>query len=167
MSINDKFDNFYIKSVACIDSHVPKKKVTRNNPKLRTKPWINDEIQKLVSYRDKLFIKMNNNPIESNKYLHRKFRNCVISEQHKEKRNYFLKYFEKNKTNMKKLWTGIKSIVNVKAKNQLSQISHLTDNGVRVTDPVKMANMFNQYFVNVGSNIDKSITRTRKSPLDF
>ena len=42
---------------------------------------------------------------------------------------------------MKKLWTGIKSIVNVKAKNQLSQISHLTDNDVRMTDPVKMANM--------------------------
>ena len=25
LSINDKFDNFYIKSIACIDSHVPKK----------------------------------------------------------------------------------------------------------------------------------------------
>ena len=120
-----------------------------------------------MSYRDKLFIKMNNIPTESNKYLYRKFRNRVVSEQRKEKRNYFLKYFEKNKTNMKKLWTGIKSIVNVKAKNQLSQISYLTDNGVRITDPVKIANMFNQYFVNVGSNIDKSITRTRKSPLDF
>ena len=30
-----------------------------------------------------------------------------------------------------------------------------------------MANIFDQYFVNVGPNIDKSITRTRKSPLDF
>ena len=120
-----------------------------------------------MSYRDKLFIKMNNNPTESNKHLYRKFRNRAVSKQRKEKINYFLKYFENNKTNMKKLWIGIKSIVNVKAKYQLSQISHLTDNGVRITDPVKIANMFNQYFVNVGSNIDKSITRTRKSPLDF
>ena len=30
-----------------------------------------------------------------------------------------------------------------------------------------MVNMFNLYFVYVGSNIDKSNTRTRKSPLDF
>ena len=110
MSINDKFDNFYIKSVACISSHVPKKKVTRRNLKLRTKPWINGEIQKLMSYRDKLFIKMNDNPIESNKYLYRKFRNRVVSEQRKEERNYFFKYFEKNKTNMKKLWTGINQL---------------------------------------------------------
>ena len=165
LSINDKLHNFYIKSVVCIDSHVPKKKVTQKNVKLRTKPWINGEIQKLMSYRDRLFIKMNNNSTESNKYLYRKFRNRAVSEQRKEFLN-LLKYFERNKTNMKKLWTGIKSIVNVKAKNQLSQISHLTDNGVHITDPVKMVNMFNQYFVNVCSNIDKSITRTRKSPLD-
>ena len=60
---------------------------------------------------------MNENPTDSNKYFYNKFLNRVVSEQRKEKRSYFLKYFEKNKTNMKKLWIGIKSIVNVKAKN--------------------------------------------------
>ena len=74
---------------------------------VKYKPWINGEIQKLMSYGDKLFIKMNNNPTESNIFLYPKFRNRVVSEQHKEKGNYFLKYFEKNKTNMKKLWTYI------------------------------------------------------------
>ena len=101
LSINDKSHNFYVKPVACIDSHVPKEKVTWKNLKLRAKPWINGEIQKLMSYRDKLFIKMNTNPTELNKYLYRKFRKRVVSEQREEKRNYFLKYFEKNNTNMK------------------------------------------------------------------
>ena len=36
--------------------HVPKKNVTRRNLKLRTKPWINGEIHRLMSYRDKLFL---------------------------------------------------------------------------------------------------------------
>ena len=35
------------------------------------------------------------------------------------------------------LWSGIKSIVNMKAKSQLSQISHLLDNGKRTDDPLK------------------------------
>ena len=65
------------------------------------------------------------------------------------------------------LWTGIKSIVNTKSKNQFSQISHLLDNGKQINDPVKMANIFNHYFVNVGSCIDKSIPRTKKSPMDY
>ena len=30
-----------------------------------------------------------------------------------------------------------------------------------------MANIFNNYFVNVASNIDRSIPRTRKSPTDY
>ena len=61
----------------------------------------------------------------------------------------------------------IKSIVNTKSKNQFSQISHLLDNGKRINDPFKMANIFNHYFVNVGSCIDKSIPRTKKSPMNY
>ena len=68
---------------------------------------------------------------------------------------------------MKMLWSGIRSIVNVKAKSQLSQISHSLENGKRVDDPVKMENIFNNYFVNVGGNIEESIPRTRKSPMDY
>ena len=65
------------------------------------------------------------------------------------------------------LWTGIESIVNTKSKNQFSQISHLLDNGKCIDDPIKMANILNHYFVNVGSYIDKSIPRTKKSPIDY
>ena len=39
LSADDKFDNLYTKSITCIDSDVPKKKITRRNKKLRTKPW--------------------------------------------------------------------------------------------------------------------------------
>ena len=62
------------------------------------------------------------------------------------------------------IWSGIRSIVNVKTKSQVSQISYLLENGKQVNDPVKMANMFDNYFVNVGGNIDKSIPRAKKSP---
>ena len=72
---------------------------------------------------------------------------------------------------MKMLWSGIRSIVNVKTKNQLSQISHLLENGKQVDDLVKIANMFNNYFVKfmlmVITNIDKSVLRTGKSPVGY
>ena len=120
-----------------------------------------------MNYRDKLFHAMNKNPTPSNKYLYRKFRSRVVSEQRQGKIHHFKNYFEVHKTSMKMLWSGIKSTVNVKAKSQLSQISHLLNNDKRIDDPVKMANIFNHYFVNVGSNIDKSVPRTKKSPTDY
>ena len=58
---------------------------------------------------------------------------------------------------MKMPWAGIKSIVNVNSKTQFSPISHLLDNGTR------MANIFNNYFVCAGFQIDKTIPRTKKS----
>ena len=109
-----------------------------------------------MHYTDKLFANMNRNSTPSNRYLYKKFRNRVVAEQGKSKIDYFQKYFEINKTNMKMLWSGIRAIVNVKTKSQLSQISHLLENGKQVDDPVKIANMFDNYFVNVGGNIDKS-----------
>ena len=65
------------------------------------------------------------------------------------------------------LWTGIRSIVIVKIETLFLNISHLLGNGTHVNDPVKMANLFDKYFVNVGSNIDKTIPRTKKSPADY
>ena len=55
----------------------------------------------------------------------------------------------------------------MKSKTQFSPISHLVNNGTRINDSVKMANIFNNYFVNVGSQIDKTIPRTKKSPTDY
>ena len=98
VSVNDHFDRFYEKTSTCIDSHVPKKRVTctKRKLKLRNKLWINGEIQRLMTYRDKLLKKMINHPTSSNKYLYSKFRNCIVSEQHKGKIKYFQNYFEKH-----------------------------------------------------------------------
>ena len=54
------------------------------------------------------------------------------------------------------LWSGIRSIINVKNNNNIPRISHLLKDGSRVTDPTKMARIFNQYFIIVGSNVEKN-----------
>ena len=42
----------------------------------------------------------------------------------------------------------------------------MTHNRKEISDPMKMANIFNNYFVNVAQKIEEKIPRTRKSPLD-
>ena len=63
VSVNDHFDYFLEKTTTCIASHLPKKKITKRNLKVKTKPWINGEIKKnnLMSNRDKFFKKMAKN----------------------------------------------------------------------------------------------------------
>ena len=68
---------------------------------------------------------------------------------------------------MKNLWTGIKSIINIKSKNSPRSISQLTADGETIQDPQKMANVFNNFFVNVSTQVSSEIPRTKKSPLDY
>ena len=67
---------------------------------------------------------------------------------------------------MKKLWSGIRSIINIKHKTTLN-ISQLVMDGTEVTDPENIASAFNRYFVNVPQQVNKAITRTKKSPIDY
>ena len=90
--IHDHFNTFYDKTTECISNHIHKRKASKRDPKLRSKPWIVTETQRLVNYRDKSFNNVIKNPSPSNKYLYRKFRNCVVSEKRREKSNYFQRH---------------------------------------------------------------------------
>ena len=50
------------------------------------------------------------------------------------------------------MWSGIKSIININKKAG-SSISHLTHNGKEISGLMKMANIFNTYFVNVAQKL--------------
>ena len=113
-SVNEHFNHFYEKTTNCINLHFPKKKVSKSQLKLRSKPWINSYTQRLMNYRDKLFHAMNKNlATPSNKYLYHKFRNRVVSEQCQGKIYHSKIILKFIKPNMKMLWSDIKSTLNL------------------------------------------------------
>ena len=80
---------------------------------------------------------------------------------------YVYRFIDENKSSIKMLWKGIKSIVSIRSNN-LDTIPRLTgSDGSKITDSDQMANGFNHFFTNVSSDITKRIPRTPKSPLAF
>ena len=135
--------------------------------KLRSKPWVNLHIQKLIKHRDRLLRKLRKSHSKATEELYKKFRNRVVSENRKSKIKYYESYFQSNKSNIKSLWKGIKSIINTKARNTIQSISQLVVNGITHQDPQKMANVFNNFFVNVSALVCSEIPRSKKSPIDY
>ncbi len=84
----------------------------------------------------------------------------------KAKKEYYNQYFEENKNDIKKTWIGIKSIINTKAEIT-PKTSQLNINGKIIDDPAGIANCKNDFFANVGHNIDKEIPNNNKSPESF
>ena len=74
MSIDFKFDNFYLSLSSYVDHHAPIKKMNKKD----SKPWITPKIYHLIEYRDKLLHKLNKKFSNSNDYLYKNLVNCRL-----------------------------------------------------------------------------------------
>ena len=75
-------------------------------------------------------------------------------------------YFQTHKNNKKTLvWYKIN--YQYQAKCQFPSFQMVTVIGTQVTDPPKIASEFNKYLVNFPKQIDKGISFTRKSSMDY
>ena len=155
--VNDKFNDFYFKLEGCINRHAPIKQLTQKQLKYASKPWISPEIQKLIRIRNNIFKRKKNDPHNLNiRRLYNKFRNRVNRELKKSKINFYTNYFETNDKNIKKTWEGIKSLVNIKKAN-INTINQLKSNGNIIDNPKSIAQKLNDFFVNVGPNVEKTV----------
>ena len=143
----------------CTERHAPTKKLSQKDIKLRLKPWITNEIRKLMRIRDRLFARKKSEPANVTVLnAYKRVRNKVKNEILKSKRKYHKSYFEKHNNDMKKTWEGIGKLVNVKKTTDFS-ISQLNVKGKIIDDPVSIANNFNNFFANVRPDTEKSVPK--------
>ena len=95
---------------------------------------------------------------ENVKFLYNIFRNRVNRDLKKSKKSYYATYFVEHCNNIKKIWDGIRSIVNIK-KSTNTYITQLTNNikGIEVPNATAVNNFFVN--VNVGPNTEKSVPK--------
>ena len=113
------------------------------------KPWITKEILTKCDARDELLksIKNETDPAKIDE-LRKKFtkmRNEITQEKRNGKREFHITQFEKNKDKSSSMWNSIRKLVNVKSSKK-STIKLMIDEDI-VSDPSKIANIFNDHFV--------------------
>ena len=154
-----------------IDKHAPLRKLNKKEFKQRYKPWISLGIRKSIERKNKLFnkyIKTKDSYIKSTLYseykLLRNQINNIISDSRKQ---YYINYFQGNSSNLRKVWQGIKEIINIKSKNHAVPSCIVQDNQT-LSDPKVIANKFNQYFSTIADSIlDERKYEGKKSFKDF
>ena len=67
---------------------------------------------------------------------------------------------------MKKTWKGIKELINTSNKQRI-KINELKTNNKIINDNPTLANTFNNFFVNVGSEVNKVIPNTNVPPTSY
>ena len=75
-------------------------------------------------------------------------------------KDYYQNFFSENFKNSKKIWTGINTLLNRHKKKQGT--IYLEDNGF-ISDPGKVANKFNDFFLNVADKLSAKIVNKNSS----
>ena len=127
--------------------------------KMKSKPWITPDITKLIRNRNKLFKRKKRQPNNENiKELYNQKRNQVNREIKRSKKIYYVQHFGDNSNNIKKIWSGIREIVNL--KNTISpKVSRLNVNCKTVVNPKEIASNLNNFFVNIGPSTESNIPK--------
>ena len=84
----------------------------------------------------------------------------------KSKQNYYEQFFKNNLNNLKNMCKGIRSLIVI--KNLFASNMHmLTHKGATVTDPLHIANIFNDYFSSIAEKTKANIKFSNKSFQDL
>ena len=87
---------------------------------------------------------------------YKSLRNSITYDKQANKKAHFAEKFMENKDNSSKIWNEIKSLVNLKASKS-STIKILDKNDKITSDSETIANIFNEHYSTLGSNVQQKI----------
>jgi len=129
-------------------------------------PWMSKGL--LISGKRKLELASISARIPSgeNKNTFKTFRNLFNKTLRAAKKLYFEKQLQKNFKNLKKTWEILRSVINSGGPKR-DPITELFVNGVNYTEPLHIANILNEFFINEPNNIANSIPPSDTEPEVF
>ena len=133
--------------------------LSRTERKRIERPWFTRGIQKSIETRQKYYIESLQNPELHERYT--KHRNMVKRLITNSKRNVNKKkiYLSNNKS--KAMWEVINTSLNKKPKSCRKKITKIkNDNNEIITDNKEIAEIFNKYFVGIGTDMANKIPNT-------
>lgn len=126
----------------------------------KIKSWITNGIVTSIKTRDRMKKKLSKNYDEQLEKQYKEYRNALNKLIKKQKNDFYKHKIEINKDNIRKLYTVIRDATyeNESSKNLLNIKDN---NGQQFIDQKEMANYCNNYFINIGIEMEKEIPQPR------
>ena len=160
----DDCTSFFINNFErLLDEMAPVKRLSNKEMGLQQRPWITHEILELMNERDNFHKQyVTENDLDRKAVLfaiYKSKRNFVVKTIRQSKTKYYSDFFKQNKNNSKKIWEGIRDVINISKKSRIVPKKLLYKN-VTHTGNESMSNCFNDFFVNIGNSVEAKIPRT-------
>ena len=128
-------------------------KVTGNKT-IKRKIWMSNALLKSCRTKEILYKKFKVSPTPQNKLNYCKYKNKLTSLLREAERTYYGTRFDQAKSDIKETWEIIKEALDKNNSNAVLPDS-FNHNNIVIDNKKQICNKFNEYFVNVGPNLDK------------
>ena len=119
----------------------------------RIKPWIDRETKMCIRTRQRYFIMYKLGKMS--RVVYSEYRNMVTTMIRTKRRKYLFDQFEIRKNNVRETWELINNIIKPGRKN-VDEVTNMNIDGNILSDPAVISNKMNEYFAEVGCQINGS-----------
>ena len=160
----DAFTYFYDKFCSFYNNSFQKKHIKIGY--VNRKIWLTTGLKISIKRKNYLYTIFRKNPSEINGQNYTKYKRILTKAMRKAEKSHYNQLFDKYKSNIKKSWKILKKIIN-KTPPSKRLPSQFKIGNETINCSNKIANSFNKYFVNVGSNLANKIPTTLNDPLEY
>lgn len=162
--VQSAFSSFHNKIRETYNKSFPKKRYKRSYHD--KKPWLTSALKESIKIKNKLYIKLTNKLANKDStYRYKQYKNKLNHLLRIAEKNHYGDQLLKHKSNMRKTWEIIKTVVN-KKRNYTNNTSFVI-NKRRTDDKKTISDGFNKYFINVGPTLAKLIPNNNKPAMTY
>jgi len=132
---------------------------------LTKRSWLTDGLKKSIKMKNKLYLKMLKNKTEETIAKYRNYKSKLRKLLRITERKHYEQLIKENKCNSKKMWAIIKDVITKKRGNKIQSKFRIGNS--EITNKNRIANHFNNYFVNIGKELDRAIPDASVDPIDY
>ena len=145
------------------DRYCPK--INKASHKNKLIPWNTRDLKQACRKKQILYKKYKISKSENDLFIYKIFKNNTTSLVREAKKKYYSNLL-KNCSDTKNTWNVLNNLLNVKKKfKQLPDNFNL--NNVNIVDSKQIANEFNSFFRDIGSNLDNNINNSNDDDFQF
>jgi hypothetical protein len=129
------------------------------------KPWLSEGLRQSIKNKNWLFRKYIKNHNDDDFVLYKKYRNKLHHILRIAEREHYQELILNNKNNLRKTWAVMKEVINKKKSSV--RVDHFMSNNRKITNNGEISNLFNDFFINIGTSLAQKIPPSNHSALSY
>jgi hypothetical protein len=149
--VNEAYHLFITKYTSLYNECFPRRRISRK--RVKNKKWLTKGLLISIRYKNKLYKKYLTRPNEVNKAAYVHYKNKLLTILRKAEKEYYTKLLLDDKNSIGQIWKVYSQVLGTAKQKKSLKLSKLVVNNESITGDSNIANAFNGYFANIGTEL--------------